>query len=67
MRYKRLVYNMLYLCAAFVVCYLPPFCILIVIQVCGYDRAANIATVFGNDFSFCQIIVEPYSVLLEDS
>ena len=59
MRYKRSVYNMLYLYAAFVVCYLPQFCILTVIQACGYDRTTNIAMFVGTTLVFVNSPLNP--------
>ena len=47
LRYKRSVYNMMYVYVAFVLCYLPFFCILIVIHVRGMDRAARRSRFFG--------------------
>lgn len=46
-RYKRSVHNMLYLYAAFAFCYLPPFCVLVVMQVRGVDRATHIVRFLG--------------------
>lgn len=41
-RYKQTVYNMLYVYIAFILCYLPLFCILIVIHVRGVNRTIKI-------------------------
>ena len=41
-RYKKTVNNMLYVYLAFIVCYLPLFCILIVIHVRGVNRIIKI-------------------------
>ena len=59
MRYKRSVYNLLYLYAAFVLCYLPPFCILIVIQARRVDKAANIARFLGATLIFVNSSLNP--------
>ena len=59
MRYKRTVYNMPYLYAAFVLCYVPPFCIFIVIQACGYDRTTNIAMFLGTTLVYVNSSLNP--------
>ena len=47
-RYKRSVRSMLYLYAAFAFCYLPPFCVLVVMQVRGTDRTTHIVRFLGS-------------------
>ena len=47
MRYKRTVYNMLYVYAAFVLCFLPLFCVMIVSQTRGVDRATKLVQFSG--------------------
>lgn len=42
-RYKRSVHNMLYVYVAFILCYLPLFCILIVMHVRGVNRTIRIS------------------------
>lgn len=59
MRYKRSVWNMLYVYIAFVLCYLPLFCILIVIHAQGVDRTANIFRFLGATFIFINSSLNP--------
>jgi len=47
MRYKRSVHNMLYVYATFVLCFLPIFCVLIVSQTRGMDRATKLVRFSG--------------------
>lgn len=59
MRYKRSVWNMLYVYIAFVLCYLPLFCILIVIHVRGVDRTTKIFRFLGATLIFINSSLNP--------
>ena len=59
LRYKRSVYNMLYVYVAFIICYLPLFCILIVIHVRGVDRATKLSRFLGATLIFINSSVNP--------
>ena len=58
-RYKRSVRDMLYLYGAFVFCYLPPFCVLLVKQVRGVDRATHIVRFLGTTLVFINSSLNP--------
>ena len=59
MRYRRSVWNMLYVYAAFVLCYLPLLCNLIVIHVRGVDRTAKIFRFLGGTLIFINSSLNP--------
>ena len=59
MRYKRSVWNMLYVYVAFILCYLPLFCILIVIHVRGVDRTTKIFRFSGATLIFINSSLNP--------
>ena len=59
MRYKRSVWNMLYVYVAFILCYLPLFCILIVIHVRGVDRITKIFRFSGATLIFINSSLNP--------
>ncbi|KAL9960298.1 hypothetical protein ACROYT_G033742 [Oculina patagonica] len=59
MRYRRSVKNMLYVYAAFVLCYLPLLCVLIVIHVQGVDRTAKIFRFLGATLIFINSSLNP--------
>lgn len=59
MRYKRSVWNMLYVYGAFVLCSLPLFCILIVIHIRGVDRTTKIFRFFGATLIFINCSLNP--------
>lgn len=59
MRYKRSVWNMLYVYVAFILCYLPLFCILIVIHVRGVGRITKIFRFSGATLIFINSSVNP--------
>lgn len=59
MRYKRSVSNMLYVYVAFILCYLPLFCILIVIHARGVDRTTKIFRFSGATLIFINSSLNP--------
>lgn len=59
LRYKRTVYDMLFLYAALIFCYLPAFCVLIVIQTRGVDRTAQIARFLAATIIFANSSLNP--------
>ena len=59
MRYKRSVWNMLYVYIAFILCYLPLFCIVIIIHVRGVDRATKIFRFLGATLIFMNSSLNP--------
>lgn len=59
LRYKRTVYDMLFLYAALIFCYLPAFCVLIVIQTRGADRTAQIARFLAATIIFANSSLNP--------
>lgn len=58
-RYKQTVYNMLYVYGAFIACYLPLFCILIVIHTRGVNRAIKIFRFLGATLIFVNSSLNP--------
>ena len=60
LRYRRSVYNMMYVYFAFVLCYLPFFCILIVIHVRGIERATKLSRILGVTLIFINSSVNPF-------
>ena len=58
-RYRRSVSNMFYVYVAFVLCYLPLFCILIVIHVRGVDRTTKIFRFLGATLIFINSSLNP--------
>ena len=59
MRYKRSVWNMLYVYGAFLLCSLPLFCILIVIHVRGVERTTKIFQFCGATLIFINCSLNP--------
>ena len=59
MRYKRSVWNMLYVYIAFILCYLPLFCIVIIIHVRGVDRTTKIFRFSGATLIFINSSLNP--------
>lgn len=59
MRYKRSVWNMLYVYGAFVLCSLPLFCILVVIHVRGLDRTTKMCRFFAATLIFINCSLNP--------
>lgn len=58
-RYKQTVYNMLYVYAAFILCYLPLFCILIIIQVRVVNRTIKIVRFISATLIFMNSALNP--------
>ena len=58
-RYRRSVSNMFYVYVAFVLCYLPLFCIFIVIHVRGVDRTTKIFRFLGATLIFINSSLNP--------
>lgn len=58
-RYKQTVYNMLYVYAAFILCYLPLFCVLIVIHVRGVNTTLKIFRFVGATLIFVNSSLNP--------
>ncbi|KAL9960295.1 hypothetical protein ACROYT_G033739, partial [Oculina patagonica] len=59
MRYRRSVWNMLYVYGAFLFCSLPLFCILIVIHVRGVDRTMKISRFLAATLIFINCSLNP--------
>ena len=59
MRYKRSVWNMLYVYGAFILCSLPLFCILVVIHVRGLDRTTKLCRFFAATLIFINCSLNP--------
>ena len=59
MRYKRSVWNMLYVYGAFILCSLPLFCIMIVIHVSGLDRTTKMCRFFAATLIFINCSLNP--------
>ena len=58
-RYKRSVWNMLYVNGAFILCSLPLFCILVVMHVRGLDRTTKMCRFFGATLIFINSSLNP--------
>lgn len=58
-RYKQTVYNMLYVYAAFILCYLPLFCILIVVHVRRVNRTIKILRFLSATLIFVNSSLNP--------
>lgn len=59
LRYRRTVWNMLYVYAALILCYLPLFCVLIVLHVRGVDRTTKIFRFLGATLIFINSSLNP--------
>lgn len=59
LRFKRSVWNMFYVYVAFVLCYLPLFCILIIIHVRGVDRTTKVFRFLGATLIFINSSLNP--------
>ena len=58
-RYKRSVWNMLYVYGAFILCSLPLFCILVVMHVRGLDRTTKMCRFFAATLIFINSSLNP--------
>lgn len=59
LRYRRTVWNMLYVYAALILCYLPLFCVLIVVHVREVDRTTKIFRFLGATLIFINSSLNP--------
>ena len=58
-RYKRSVCEMFYVNVAFVVCYLPLFCVLVVTQASGTNRTTKVVRFLGSTLIFINSSLNP--------